>query len=878
MQRTVFSTSRTAEFLDWRALESQTGQSRDRFGDVVIKELLDNALDAAESARVAPEIGLAVSSADGVARVCVSDNGPGIPAAVIERILDFTRNVSDKASLRSPTRGMQGNAFKTLLGIPCALGVTEPVVIEALGVRHEIALSTDPCAEVAIRHTKAPSVRTSGTSVTVPLPTGQVTAAKAARWLRKFALVNPHARFVDHGQTEGGEGAGIYEPTAPEGWRKPWPTDPTSAHHYDEAAMKKLVIAHISEHRLGGADLTVRAFTNTFAGLTGSAKAKKVAEQVPGITHLSGFEENLEQVAVLLAAMKENSKPPTPSDLGKVPRDHYTHVLDQAFGVEETWFARKQLTDGAGIPWSIEVTVARTKRPGAVSFAVNYSATFGDPLARTRLAGDKIADTGALSFLTQADAVPDPSNQLQRAAIVHLVCPVPRFTDKGKTTLVVPREVADACAKALTDASRVLAKDKRSRQSTERQEAREAARQREADARAATQAEPTVTKKDAVFAVMREAIAQARGADGLSFSSHTLFYKIRPLALKLLPAGSKLKAPYVEQTLIPEWERANGPILGLYREPRGTLHHPHDPDGTKDVHLGTREVERYRPPQWSYNKILVIEKTGLWLPVRESGIADRYDMAIITNEGYSTEACRALLAKMPPGDVQIFVLHDADPAGYNIARTLGEETARMPDHRVEVIDLGLSVDDAIAKGLEAEPDTRQAALPARILPHLTDTARTWFTGTACDWNRKGGPRKWRYQRVELNAFSSPELIAYIEEGLARHHATGKVIPPDSWLSATAEGSLRHRAATAVGEAIDAMFPKDRLIDEILAGLDTDQITAISSTDIAQFHTHRPALSWADAVPILVGQRLSDHPGLPALARQAVINYQATERQ
>ncbi|MFJ5882926.1 ATP-binding protein [Kitasatospora cineracea] len=154
MPRTVFSTSRTAEFLDRQALQSQTGQSHDRFGDVVIKELLDNALDAAESARVAPEIGLTVSSSDGVARVCVSDNGPGIPAAVIERILDSTRNVSDKESLRSPTRGMQGNAFKPLLGIPYALRVTESVVIEAHGIRHEIALSTDPSSELAIRHTK----------------------------------------------------------------------------------------------------------------------------------------------------------------------------------------------------------------------------------------------------------------------------------------------------------------------------------------------------------------------------------------------------------------------------------------------------------------------------------------------------------------------------------------------------------------------------------------------------------------------------------------------------------------------------------------------------------------------------------------------------
>ncbi len=47
--RQVFSVSRAADFLETRALVSQTGQPESRFGDVVVKELLDNALDASET-------------------------------------------------------------------------------------------------------------------------------------------------------------------------------------------------------------------------------------------------------------------------------------------------------------------------------------------------------------------------------------------------------------------------------------------------------------------------------------------------------------------------------------------------------------------------------------------------------------------------------------------------------------------------------------------------------------------------------------------------------------------------------------------------------------------------------------------------------------
>lgn len=69
-----------------------------------------------------------------------------MPPELIDRILDFDRLVSDKAAYRSPARGAQGNALKTVLGIPFALGVHEPVIIEACGLRHEVTVGLDPGA------------------------------------------------------------------------------------------------------------------------------------------------------------------------------------------------------------------------------------------------------------------------------------------------------------------------------------------------------------------------------------------------------------------------------------------------------------------------------------------------------------------------------------------------------------------------------------------------------------------------------------------------------------------------------------------------------------------------------------------------------------
>ena len=77
-------------------------------------------------------------------------------------------------------------------------------------------------------------------------------------------------------------------------------------------------------------------------------------------------------------------------------------------------------------------------------------------------------------------------------------------------------------------------------------------------------------------------------------------------------------------------------------------------------------------------------------PLTYAQLAEEFDMAIIAGEGYATEACRVLFDGADKGhQYKLAVLHDSDPYGYNIARTLQAETARMPGYSVKVIDIGL---------------------------------------------------------------------------------------------------------------------------------------------------------------------------------------------
>ena len=92
LNREHFHISRSAEYFDTKELQAQTGQPASKFGEVVLKELIDNALDACESTGINPVIYIGMASTENRLRICVSDNGNGINEAVIKNILNFNVN------------------------------------------------------------------------------------------------------------------------------------------------------------------------------------------------------------------------------------------------------------------------------------------------------------------------------------------------------------------------------------------------------------------------------------------------------------------------------------------------------------------------------------------------------------------------------------------------------------------------------------------------------------------------------------------------------------------------------------------------------------------------------------------------------------------
>ena len=126
------------EFCTRRELVNQTGHDISDWPLVVIKELVDNALDAAEEAEIAPVVSITMKGRS----IIIKDNGPGIPAKSIDGILDYSIRVSSREAYVSPTRGAQGNALKTILPMAYVLNehhgkeASGKTIIEAHGLAH----------------------------------------------------------------------------------------------------------------------------------------------------------------------------------------------------------------------------------------------------------------------------------------------------------------------------------------------------------------------------------------------------------------------------------------------------------------------------------------------------------------------------------------------------------------------------------------------------------------------------------------------------------------------------------------------------------------------------------------------------------------------
>ena len=140
LNRQTFELSRMMEFFTEEELRAQMGVSRWQWPVALIKELVDNSLDACESNNIAPEIRVELQED----AIIVTDNGPGLPLSTLEKSLDYSMRASDKLGYVSPSRGQQGNALKTAWAAAFVATGEGRATVETASFGREVAVTMDP--------------------------------------------------------------------------------------------------------------------------------------------------------------------------------------------------------------------------------------------------------------------------------------------------------------------------------------------------------------------------------------------------------------------------------------------------------------------------------------------------------------------------------------------------------------------------------------------------------------------------------------------------------------------------------------------------------------------------------------------------------------
>lgn len=421
--RRTFSVSRGLEYFTESELQLQVGHGRAAWPTAIMKELIDNSLDACESAGIAPHVDVTV----GLTGFSVRDNGPGISASTIKRSLDYMVRVSDKLGYVSPTRGRLGNALKVIWAAPFVATGEGRITVTSHGERHDIRVAVDEIEQVpAIEHRVVPEPDARGTEFTVhwpdlaglldPIrpPDSYKTAPSALELVEAFSACNPHASFTLDGETL---------PATDPGWQHWTGAERLVAEWYTPETFRELVRNYVASERYGAEPITVRAFVATFRGLSSTVKQKHVTAGFKrDYLHDLVVDGSLDSHAIetLLTRMQEASRAPKPSKLGALGREHITRWLIEQAGVAEgsIKYRKKAGTDGH-FPYIIEIGfgIAENHRASRrIVTGLNWSPTLDVP-AR------EIHDVLQEMRVDRHDPV---------VVFIHMSKPSWRYTGRGK--------------------------------------------------------------------------------------------------------------------------------------------------------------------------------------------------------------------------------------------------------------------------------------------------------------------------------------------------------------------------------------------------------------------------------------------------------------
>ncbi len=443
-----FTRALSADYFTEKELTSLIGCSSDKWHVTILKEMIDNSLDAAETVTQAPVIDIKIEY-DGT--LTVTDNGPGLPEQVVNGSLDFESFISDKNGKVAPTRGQLGNALKCLFAVPLVADGMAHAEINSQALLHDIKITFDQLTgnPIITRETKEVEVY-SGCFFKIHefFKSRLEKTENGKKWVEYtgndiekaveiFSLINPHAEF--HLDLAGSERT--FWGTQ---YINKWTADkPLIPHWHSKQQVKNLL--QLTFNNLG--NIPINKFLSQFNGFKQSSKQKAVCDGINRSSSL-GIEAILNDdgvLSVMLHTMKDLSRPIKPGVLGGLVFEHvrkyWYEEKFEIFHKKATGYTTEER------PFTLDVFVQQMTEP-----------SYGDP---TIGLNNSVLIDGDISDLDHVldDVKIDWSDPIR--VLIHICTPYVEFHTKGKNSISLDPNIFTALEKKLTAAAKSWTKLKK---------------------------------------------------------------------------------------------------------------------------------------------------------------------------------------------------------------------------------------------------------------------------------------------------------------------------------------------------------------------------------------------------------------------------------
>ncbi|TCQ80248.1 histidine kinase/DNA gyrase B/HSP90-like ATPase [Ochrobactrum sp. BH3] len=628
-------------FLHPDRLSQKAGAPKHLLRRMAIKELVDNALDAATKA---------ILTMVDVDTFVVEDNGAGIDPAKVPTMFSVTRPMMSTKLIRRPTRGMVGNGNRVVAGSAFASG--GGLIVESHGVHQELSFDRQSGETVVVN--RADSEVIEGTRITI-----------------RFGAALPR----DHYATVWGDTAIRLAGYS----AKPMLTHPD---WYSQASFDELIGAA----RGSAQDLADLFGVDLCHAVDNQIKQDEFADGNRDIGHADTveieqdeFHSGQRDIRSLTLETLKSLAPKAPA-LVPIPET----AASGAYKIENI----QANVAGANVPAIVQVWAASQADSTRITLIINRTPAVAD--MSVQVGGDAFINGCGLQW-EYIGTVPKGNYGI----VIAVTTPAVALISDGKTPDLSPFK--EALKSAVGQALRRAHKPK-SRGTSIKDAAYEV--MQAAYLKASASGTLPANARQIMYAA-RPHILEMTGRDRLddAYFTQTLlpaFMDENPQLTAewdvVYDARGHLVEPHTEHSL----------PLGTLRVREYMRLRPRHDIGSL-VSSNVSGLHPTAGPGDRYGTVLFIEKEGFEPLLRASRIAERYDIAVMSTKGMSVIAARALVDHLSASGIKILVAHDLDMAGIRIFGTLGADSNRYQfKHQPDIRRLGLTYDQALEMGLQSE--------------------------------------------------------------------------------------------------------------------------------------------------------------------------------